>query len=522
MVSQRILRITKDTFLKLRPEQSSQLPPSDLYAVKAHTTYEIQAYADRDATGTFNDHIKVTLENPVQGNSVWYVYKLHAQVEYDGDIVYPPEAEISYPILHINAATFFKRRPVQASSLPDAEKYAVNPGQSFPLQSYAYRDASGTFANHIKFALRYQEDFIRGLSTWYAYDRHAYVELNGRVIYPPADPNGYVLRIKTNTLFKRRPLQADELAADEVSPVAAGNIFPLLAYAYGDSSGQSFNGHLKVTFKYVKNYINGANTWYVYGGHAQIEQAGKVVPPPPPVKVSVKGADSISRVTSSSFITQATTLLGSKPAYWGRYFSDLSYTGTGEYLTQEHRLFRANNIRVLPVGRDTTRVSLGQAEGRQDGAQQAADVLGKFGESYLQSQGGEFYLFLDVELTDPLSSSYYIGWSQAVRAASSRVRLLPCVYLNASDATTSRALANAMSAGAVCSGLWIAYYVFYNTSAIVSTPFDGSRASPATSVPAPVLFWQYAGDIAGAYDFNISNPAIDAQTILRRLILPPG
>jgi hypothetical protein len=522
MVSQRILRVTKDTLFKLRPEQSSQLPPSDLYSVKARTVFDIQDYAFEDATGTFNAHIKVTLLNPIQGNTVWYVYKLHAQVEYDAEIVYPPEAKVSYPILQVNTTTFFKRRPLQASALPDAEKYAVNPGQSFPLQSYAYRDASGTFANHIKFALRYQEDYIRGLSTWYAYDRHAYIELNGKIVYPPEDPTAYILRIKANTLFKRRPLQSDELSADELTPVAAGNAFLLLAYAYADPTGQSFNGHIKVTFKYVKNYINGINTWYVYGGQAQIEQGGKVVPPPPPVKVSIRGTDSLSRVTSGSYITQATNLLNSKPVFWGRYFSGLSYTGTGEYFAQENQVLRANNIRVLPVGRYTTRVGLGQAEGRQDGAEQAADFLGKLGESYLQSQGGEFYFFLDVELSDPLSTNYYVGWSQAVRSASSRVKLLPCVYLNANDATTSRALSSAIAAGAVCSGLWIAYYLYYQTDAIATTLFDGNRAAPATSVAAPVLLWQYAGDIAGTYDFSVSNSALDAQTLLRRLALPPA
>ncbi|MGA7935114.1 MAG: hypothetical protein WCA35_16320 [Kovacikia sp.] len=522
MVSQRILRVTKDTLFKLRPEQSAKLPASELYSVKARTIFTIQDYAYEDATGPFNAHIKVTLTSPIQSTSIWYVYKLHAQVEYDGEIVYPSEAKLSYPILHINTATFFKRQPVQASTLPDAAKYAVNPGQSFPLQSYAYRDAGGNFANHIKFALRYQEDFIRGLSTWYAYDRHAYIELNGKIVYPPENPNAYFLRIKADTLFKQRPLQADQLAANEVSPVLAGKTFVLLAYAYADANGQSFNGHIKVTFKYVKDYVNGFNTWYVYTGHAQIEQGGKVIPTPPPPQVSLRGTDSLGRVTSSAFITQATNLLNSKPAFWGRYFSGLSYTGLGEYFAQENSTLRANNIRLLPVGRYTTRVGLGQTEGRQDGAEQAADFLGKLGESYLQSQGGEFYFFLDVELSDPLSSSYYIGWSQAVRAASSRVKLLPCVYLNANDAITSRALSSAITAGATCFGLWIASYLYYQTSAITTTAFDSSRAAPATSVAAPVLFWQYAGDIAESYDFNLSNPAIDSQTLLRRLALPPA
>lgn len=522
MVYQRILRITTNTYFKLLPEQSSQLSPSQLHAVQAHTTYAIQDYAYADASGSFNNHIKFTLLTPIQGNSVWYVYKFHAQVEFDGAIVYPTEAIVSYPILQINTSTVFKRQPVQSSTLPDSDIYPVNLGQCFPLHSYASKDASGDFAHHIKFALRYQEDYIRGLSTWYVYDLHAYVLYNGKVVYLPEDPTGYILRITTDTLFKRRPLQSDELATSEISPVTAGNTFSLAAYAYADSSGQSYNGHIKITFKYAKDYINGLNTWYVYSGHAQIEQAGKAVPPPLPPQASIFGADSLNSVTSSFYITETTNLLGSKPAFWGRYFSGLNYTGVGEYMTQEHSTLRANNIRVLPIGRYTTRVGLGQTEGLEDGADQAADVLGKFGESYLQSQGGEFYLFLDVELSDPLSSSYYLGWSQAVKAASSKVKLLPCVYLNANDATTSRALATAITFGASCAGLWIAYYLYYNTDTITAVPFDNTLAAPATPVPVPVLFWQYAGDIAGTYDFSVSNPALAVQTLLRRLILPPG
>ncbi len=521
MVSQRILRVTANTYFKLLPEQSSQLLPNQIYSVQAHTTYGIQDYAYADASGEFNGHIKFTLLSPIQGNNVWYVYKQHAQVEFDGAIVYPPEAIVSYPILQVNASTVFKRQPVQASSLPDSEKYAVNPGQCFPLHSYAYKDANGDFDQHIKFALRYPEDYIRGLSTWYVYDRHAYVVLDGKVVYPPEDPNGYILRIKTDTLFKRRPLPSDQLAANETSPVSAGKTFSLLAYSYADSYGQSYNGHIKVTFKYVKDYINGMNTWYVYAGHAQIEQGGKVVTPPPP-PASISGTDSLTRVTSSSYVTQTTNLLGSRPTFWGRYFSGLDYTGTGEYLPQEHSTLRANNIRVLPVGRYTTRVGLGQTEGRQDGTDQAADVLGKFGESYLQSQGGEFYLFLDVELSDPLSSNYYLGWSQAVKAISSKVKLLPCVYLNASDAKTSRALASAIASGASCFGLWIANYLYYQTDTIPPVKFNSALAAPATNVPVPVLFWQYAGDIAETYDFSISNSAMSSQTLLRRLILPPA
>jgi hypothetical protein len=37
-----------------------------------------------------------------------------------------------------------------------------------------------------------------------------------------------------------------------------------------------------------------------------------------------------------------------------------------------------------------------------------------------------------------------------------------------------------------------------------------------------VLFWQYAGEIGirNDFDFNVSNPEIDYDTLLKRLVLP--
>ena len=38
----------------------------------------------------------------------------------------------------------------------------------------------------------------------------------------------------------------------------------------------------------------------------------------------------------------------------------------------------------------------------------------------------------------------------------------------------------------------------------------------------PLLIWQYAGEIDGDFDLNVSNPQIRDQEILNRLIMPPG
>jgi len=237
------------------------------------------------------------------------------------------------------------------------------------------------------------------------------------------------------------------------------------------------------------------------------------------------GIDTYFRVTKPRDIQDGTEVLGTKPLFWGRYFSGIGYGGNGEYRHQfENSMLNLEGIRVLPIGRYTTQVGLGETEGLRDGTDQAQDVLLSFGEDYLSSRNNEYYIFLDVEPETPLSRDYYLGWSKAVSSFSRRVKLLPCVYLNAGDSRTSRALNLATRDGAECYGLWIANYG--NRFRKLSSPkldFDLESASPATPVPdVQVILWQYAGEIDGDFDLNVSNPQIGDDDILNRLILPPG
>lgn len=276
---QRILRITQNTVFKLRPEQASTLSPEELYNVSAGETFEIQSYAYRDASGDFRGHIKVALQDrSIRGLNTWFVYSPHAQVEFDGEVVYPKEDQVSVPVLKVTQDTLFKRRPIQSSELPDDEVYPVSRGRSFELQSYAHTDSQGDFSSHIRIALRNQQDFIRGLSTWFVYDQHAYVEFDGKVVYPPEDPNALILRVTTDTLFKRRPLQSSQLPDNEKFLARRGTVLPLYAYAYADEQGD-FNDHIKFTIKYERDYIQRLSTWYVYERHAQVERNGVVLYP---------------------------------------------------------------------------------------------------------------------------------------------------------------------------------------------------------------------------------------------------
>lgn len=269
----------------------------------------------------------------------------------------------------------------------------------------------------------------------------------------------------------------------------------------------------------VVDGIVGKNTWTNLDKHKKI--IGWI--PEWPSSLTLRGmggTDTLQRV-QAYMIPEAWKYMGTFPRFWGRYFQgNLNF---GEYLRSiENKPLRNAGIRVLPISRQTNRVDESQQVGEQLGALHARDVLNTFGESYLASQQVDgFYFFLDVEPTDPLSVGFYIGWSTAVIKSSTKVRLLPAVYLNAADSITTKNLSTAMKSGAQCHGLWVANY---GTNQALIYPWNKANAKVATPVPCKVLMRQYAGDIkSGLYDFNQMNPFLDDQElVLKRLILPPA
>src|SRR5713101_9093673 len=105
------------------------------------------------------------------------------------------------------------------------------------------------------------------------------------------------------------------------------------------------------------------------------------------------GADSADIVTAEidgqRLIELARVLFGQFPVFWGRYFTSTSASGNVEYRhLKENQPLRDNNIRVLPIARQTNRVSGTHSEGSADAEKNADDLLATFGADYLASQGG--------------------------------------------------------------------------------------------------------------------------------------
>jgi hypothetical protein len=253
------------------------------------------------------------------------------------------------------------------------------------------------------------------------------------------------------------------------------------------------------------------------------------------------GADSNDIVTAKyggiTLLDHAQNLFGQKPAFWGRYFKTFGNTDSAQYQpAQENAVLNAQGIPVMPIARQTPRVGGAASWGQADAQGNAEAVIQSFGATYLATLGiAEFYVFLDVEPTHPLSPDYYSGWAAELIAHGSTMSngqytLQPCVYVNVGDDTTFQAINAAAAHGAACKGVWIAHYPISHTNASCVPPmnWDPTKVTPNVAINCPILAWQYVGDcygtpgVDGVFDGNQVNPNIDQDAdFLDHLILPP-
>jgi hypothetical protein len=235
----------------------------------------------------------------------------------------------------------------------------------------------------------------------------------------------------------------------------------------------------------------------------------------------IVGADENALVTQPR-IDVATQQTGHSIEFWGRYFKNPGNTSPEQYQpNQEAALLNQNNIRVLPIGRQTGHVAGSESLGRADGATNAKAIIGAFGTQVLSLLPRGLLVFLDVEGSPnpSLSVDYYNGWADglAQTAQAAGVKLLPAVYGAQGDSATWTHLAQAVSHGAACEGTWIARPGTLGCHPL--RPFNESFVRPQ-GLPQSirVLAWQAVLE-CNNLDFSILNPAFDAET-LGKFVLP--
>jgi hypothetical protein len=96
----------------------------------------------------------------------------------------------------------------------------------------------------------------------------------------------------------------------------------------------------------------------------------------------IVGAD-VNAIVTSKMIKTARDQTGQPIQFWGRYFKDAGNTKPEQYQPKEAALLHEENIRVLPIARQTEHVSGSKAQGQDDGESNAGAIVAGFGATTL-------------------------------------------------------------------------------------------------------------------------------------------
>jgi hypothetical protein len=242
----------------------------------------------------------------------------------------------------------------------------------------------------------------------------------------------------------------------------------------------------------------------------------------------ILGADTLVPVTGE-IVAMVRGRFGSPPRFWGRYFKRPGFAQ--DYKPDiENRVLRENEIRLLPIARQTNRVGGSASEGATDAHLNIDAFTTSLGIDHLAKIGGEMLMFLDVEGTDEanqnLSLDYWIGWSSALVSYSrsvsgNRFTLVPAVYCRKDQNPTWKAIASASSLGFPCAGAWV-FRMRANACTKPIPEWDAPFNTPSVELPCPIMIWQFAIDclFAGGVDLDMLNPDPGvAAALLNRLVL---
>lgn len=150
LVTDVTLTVISDTLFKAEPKISTQLSKDQKVFVKKSTCYKLLS-----SIPAVGDHLEIELADATLGpnhTKRWFVYKPDVKVEGQRQT------------LQVTGDTVFKSKPVQASQLPNDDKFLVKKGTVFLINSYTNPEA-----NHIKVALEGAFLGPKNLTTWYAY-----------------------------------------------------------------------------------------------------------------------------------------------------------------------------------------------------------------------------------------------------------------------------------------------------------------------------------------------------------------
>ncbi|MFM7602172.1 MAG: C39 family peptidase [Pseudanabaena sp.] len=295
------LTVKQDTIFKISTAASQALPFTQKAEVKAGTKFLLDGnYMIAD------NHIRVKLAQPLAPvGQNGHFFLPHVELSKLGETLdfSNPEDVSNIPIKGAIATvltdTFLKASSQDASRLSNSQKIMVKAGTTYPISGYA--------AVNGHFRVKFTSDVAPLGNVGFFYERHVSITKNGKAI--AFDPDMKTLTVRQNTVFKKRPIDSRQLAANELAPLAAGDVFGVESYSLSDI-------HFQVTLN--EDVPPLGKSGFVFAGHVNLRQGNRAIEFTP--KRKVLGVPYFSQLDNprDPFVTCNVTSIAMVLAFHGR------------------------------------------------------------------------------------------------------------------------------------------------------------------------------------------------------------
>ncbi|HAT15441.1 MAG TPA: peptidoglycan-binding protein [Microcoleaceae bacterium UBA10368] len=255
------LKILSATFFKVDPVDSSRLNSQQKVLVTAGQTWAVSKY------GFIDGHLKVILDAAISPIGTFgYFYEPDVQLTKGTkilrfDLADVPNTNVSAQLL-VTQITQIKGKPQDSSQLPANQVADLILGGTYAITGYA------CVLGHFRVTLAAS---IPGFgNVGFIYWRHVKIKKQGKEVV--FDPDALTMMILQPTVFKKRPVDADQLSATERTTLPLGRIYGVESYGLEQN-------HLKISV--TEELPNFGNTGYVFPNSVQFKRGYKIFDPVP-------------------------------------------------------------------------------------------------------------------------------------------------------------------------------------------------------------------------------------------------
>lgn len=255
------LKIVSDTLFKVAPVDSSRLNNQQKILVKAGQTLIVNKY------GFIDGHLKVVLDAAITPIGTFgYFYEPDVQLAKGTkilkfDLADVPNTNISAQLL-VTQTTQIKGSPEDSLKLPANQVADLILGSSYAITGYA------CILGHFRVTLA--ESIPDFGNVGFIYWRHVQIKkLNKEITF---DPDALTVTMLQPTVFKKRPVDANQLSATERNTLPLGRVYGVESYGLEGN-------HLKISL--TEELPNFGNTGFVVPTSIQFKRGDKVFDPIP-------------------------------------------------------------------------------------------------------------------------------------------------------------------------------------------------------------------------------------------------